>query len=147
MFNLKQRNKTMDYRIEEAIAEDFMYEYQFVGHLVLHEYENTSINRNGRSRLLDWAYVNIAKGYEQPISEKPKPSNILRQEDIDTFEKFYIEELYPAYASRNKNYLLYYGEDNAHNGLRLIDVTSKAFGANDNFKNGSKSDLDKIYTF
>ncbi|QQR97521.1 MAG: hypothetical protein IPK18_11765 [Sphingobacteriales bacterium] len=138
----------MDYRIEEAIAEDFMYEYQFVEYMVIHEYKNDNklMYRNRISHLLDWAYINIAKGYSTPVSDKPKPNNILTENDIKTFEEFYINVLFPAHYNRNKNYLLYYGKDNAHNGFRFIDVTSKAFGANDDFNEGSKIKLDK-YNF
>lgn len=136
----------MDYRIEEAIAKDFMYEYQFAGHLILNEYENSTISKNGLSHLLDWAYINIAKGYSTPVSDKPKPNNILTENDIKTFEEFYINVLFPAHYNRNKNYLLYYGKEYAHNGFRFIDVTSKAFGANDDFNEGSKIKLDK-YNF
>lgn len=131
----------------EKVAQDEMFSFEFVGYMIQQYFPNENLCRKGLTYLLDWGFTNIAFDNYKPILDEPQPNNRLKKEDIESFRDFYIRKLYSSFSKREGNYLLYWGKNNANNNLLNVDVTSKGFGPNDNFKDDSPTVLDKIYNF
>jgi hypothetical protein len=104
----------------------------------------STLNKLDKSYLLEWTFVNVAEGFDELITQAP---NNISESLADKYKIFYKDKLFPLYKKRKNAFSFHYGENMSYSDTSDVDITSKAFGANDNFIDDSSSELDKIYSF
>ena len=126
--------------IEKEICSNSLFSYDFIALKLDQEQQFNELHRKQKSYLLEWAFENVAQGYSELLT--PPPS-IVKQEWIDKFQTFYKKSLYPLYKARKNAFLFQYGKRKSYSDIYDVDITSKAFGANDNYHHNI-SDEDKL---
>lgn len=118
--------------IEKDISNNSLFSYDFIGFKVDREPIFKDLHRKYKSYLLEWAFENVAQSFSELIT--PPPANV-KEEWINKFKCYYKDTLYPVYKSRKNAYIFQYGENMSYSDIYDVDITSKAFGANDNYQN------------
>jgi len=134
--------------IDKKVTKNTLFLFDFVGYEVDRELHSSdlNLNRKEKSYLLDWAFENIAQGFSELITNAP-PEIKSKKQITSFFIRYYKDKLYPVYSNRKKAYMFHFGENMSYSDISDIDITSKAFGANDNFANDASPKLDELYSF
>lgn len=133
--------------IDKKVTKNSLFLYDFIGFEVDRKLQNSQLSRVDKSYLLEWVFINVANGFSEVITKIPERLQSLEIDIVTSFKEYYRDELYPTYTNRKKAYMFHFGENMSYLDISDIDITSKAFGPNDNFIDDSPSELDKIYNF
>ncbi len=133
--------------IDKKVTKNSLFLYDFLGFEVDRKLQNSKLNRVDKSYLLEWVFINVANGFSEILTKIPEKLQSLEVDVISIFKEYYKNELYPTYTNRKKAYMFHFGENMSYLDIFDIDITSKAFGPNDNFTNDTSSKLDRMYIF
>lgn len=133
--------------IDKKVTKNSLFLYDFLGFEVDRKLQNSALTRVDKSYLLEWVFTNTAQGFSELLTKIPERINSLGIDTISSFKEYYRNELYPTYTNRKKAYMFRFGENMSYIDISDVDITSKAFGPNDNFADDTSSVLDAMYNF
>ncbi len=133
--------------VQKEMYKNPLFSYEHIGFVFDRSVEFKDLHRYYQSYLLLWVFENIAEGFSELLTEAPSFKKEAWDLWLEKCKEWYSKKMYPLYRKRKNAFTFHYGESASYSDISDVDITSKAFGPNDNFTDDSPSELDKIYNF